>query len=347
MSESDVLQPSQVEKPTSQDVGDAPSQALDFPCGSDWGLGNILYIQNAPIVPAEKQAELDGRVQTINTWLVWELAKVEEAVQGKLESGALPGDDSVPSKSKRIGYRIKVVDAYRGGSPWLTGTSTATQSTSLVMTEDEVNSTVQKNIISAAASQGLQPQKLVKTVDLGDLGFDKKDQISHTVQPHVLYSIGYQYDAVANTIGVSIKTFYYNVTLKETAAPAPPKSKPTHNSNSNNNSGSGLLGTMEKIGSKIGDVVQDLAGDQAASQATTASSEEKGGLGGQTHVAPPAPPKVKYYEAKIDYINTSVTFNFDVFNPKQVATGVSAEFLGLGKQILATEAQLLSLKTKE
>lgn len=95
-----------------------PAPEVDYSTVSDLDLANILYIQNIPHVSADKKAVLDARIESISLWLAWELTRVENAVNGKVKSGDLPGDDSVASKSKRTTYRCKVVDAYRGQSTW-------------------------------------------------------------------------------------------------------------------------------------------------------------------------------------------------------------------------------------
>lgn len=94
------------------------SPEVDYSTVSDLDLANILYIQNIPLVSAEKRGDLDARIESINLWLAFELTRVENAVNSKVKTGELPGDDSIASKSKRTSYRSKVVDAYRRQSPW-------------------------------------------------------------------------------------------------------------------------------------------------------------------------------------------------------------------------------------
>lgn len=85
---------------------------------SDLDLVNILYVQRLPSVPDAKKAALSANVESISLWLAWELTKVEEQVNGKINGKQLPNDASVASKSKRTAYRCKVVDYYRNESPW-------------------------------------------------------------------------------------------------------------------------------------------------------------------------------------------------------------------------------------
>ncbi|KAM6530415.1 hypothetical protein FALCPG4_008543 [Fusarium falciforme] len=73
---------------------------LDYSGFSDVDLANILYIHNIPIVPAKMKPELDARIKNINSWLAWELARVGDKVQGKINDGELPKDDSMVSKLK-------------------------------------------------------------------------------------------------------------------------------------------------------------------------------------------------------------------------------------------------------
>lgn len=94
------------------------SAAQDYDTGYDLDLANLLYVQQIPSVPDAKKTALSARMKSIESWLAWELTKVEEQVDNKLKSKQLPDDSSVGSKSKRTAYRSKVVSYFRNESPW-------------------------------------------------------------------------------------------------------------------------------------------------------------------------------------------------------------------------------------
>lgn len=90
---------------------------------NDFDLANLLYVQNIPDAPEEYQASLQANVKSTNSWLAWELTKVERAVAEKLQlkpdgTSPLPRDNSLVSKYKRTTYRTKVLDAWRKDAPW-------------------------------------------------------------------------------------------------------------------------------------------------------------------------------------------------------------------------------------
>ena len=85
---------------------------------NDLDLDNIIYVQNIPAVSADAKVALSEHEESINLWLAWELTRVEEQVNDKITSMQLPNDDSVDAMSKRTAYRSKVVNFYRGQSPW-------------------------------------------------------------------------------------------------------------------------------------------------------------------------------------------------------------------------------------
>lgn len=84
----------------------------------DFDLANLLYVQNIPYAPAKYQETLQENVKSINQWLSWELKRVEDTVNDKIKSGALPKDDSIAAKFKRTSFRIKVMDVIRKDTPW-------------------------------------------------------------------------------------------------------------------------------------------------------------------------------------------------------------------------------------
>ncbi|KAJ4384398.1 hypothetical protein N0V85_008338 [Neurospora sp. IMI 360204] len=211
------------------EVGPLASEtSVDNSNSSDLDLPNILYIQNIPIVSAEKNAELNARIKSINSWLAWELTRVEELVQTKIKSSELPADGSVDSKSRRTAYRHKVVSNHRGGSLWITKSSTQNSVSETVVAEDNINQTVARIILRTLGtdiSDSPQVLTVAKAVGASFSG------LAQTVQPHVLHLIDYYHDTVRDTIAASIKSFYFKVSLTETVAPAPPPVK-----------GSGILG---------------------------------------------------------------------------------------------------------
>ncbi|KAM7201140.1 hypothetical protein V8F33_003552 [Rhypophila sp. PSN 637] len=312
MPQSDAPKASQVGN-TNLNADDAVSQDSQITPLNDWDLGNVLYTQDIPAVPANKQAELDACIENINSYLVFELARVEEQVQSKLKDGALPDDDSVASKSKRISYRFKVITAYRLKSPWLSSMGSLKNTATVSATEDKINEIIMNNIVGIASSNLSKSPNVVDLVKhKGDVHFIKARQIDQTVQPHVFSLIEYRYDEVSQSIVVSIKMFHFQVTLKETQDPAPPKSR-----------GGRLLSKLSST----------LRGD-----------EEETPDEDIPHAV--APPRGKYYEATIEYSSSTVAFNFGQWNPEAVIKAVSPELLDVGKKIFeGNRNRLLPVKS--
>ncbi|KAI8676000.1 hypothetical protein NCS57_00503000 [Fusarium keratoplasticum] len=200
----------------SPQYGSQPSamSKLDYSSSSDVDLANILYIHNIPIVPAKMKPELDARIKSINSWLAWELTKVEDKVQDKINDGELPKDDSMVSKLKRTLYRSKVVSYNRRVSPWLVAApDTPTQSSRTSAGEDKINLAVAHSILGAFGTPS-SPQVLnvLKAVSFGFNG------LVRTAQSHVFCVIDYDHDTIRETITATIKTFFFNVTVTETQA---------------------------------------------------------------------------------------------------------------------------------
>ncbi|OHF04271.1 hypothetical protein CORC01_00610 [Colletotrichum orchidophilum] len=262
--------------------GGGPSE-VDYSNTRDLDLANILYVQNIPVVPDTKKNELDACIKSINSWLAWELTRVEKQVENKIKSGELPGDESIASKSKRTAYRSKVVSATRELSPWLPMVSTITKTSTTTAGEDKISLWVLHSILGASGiSDSPQALNVVKAMGAG---FHALEQ---TVQPHVFYVIEYGHDTVSDIIVASIKSFIFKVQLTETSAPAPTPA------------GKGLLSR------------------------------------GKSAVTPQG----KLYAAAIEYINTSVNFDFNQWN--QAAPQDEASY-AVGKQ-LVPQKQLRLLK---
>ncbi|RTE83265.1 hypothetical protein BHE90_002210 [Fusarium euwallaceae] len=189
---------------------------LDYSSSTDVDLANILYVQNIPIVPTKKKDELDARIKSIETWLAWELTRVEDALQNKMQRGDVPKDDSMDSKLKRMSYRSKVLTFERERQRWLhqiSGSGTHKSQTSAW--EDKINLAVTHSILDAfGTSNSPQILNVLKAVGSGFNG------LVQTSQSHVFCVIDYTNDTMLDQITATVKTFFFNVTVREGRGPS-------------------------------------------------------------------------------------------------------------------------------
>ncbi|EEA22636.1 hypothetical protein TMatcc_001475 [Talaromyces marneffei ATCC 18224] len=194
--------------------GNAETSKTALESTRDLDVANILYVQNIPNVPDSHKTALYANVKSITTWVAWELTRVEGQVKAKVDDKKLPSDDSVASKSKRTAYRAKVVDSYRGQSPWLSNVTVSTQTTKVTATEDKISLTVLHALLGIVkVSQNPQLSNVVKALGLGFAA-----GTGNNVQPYVWYIIDHQLDPVRRTLEAVIKTFTFSVTITEAAA---------------------------------------------------------------------------------------------------------------------------------
>ncbi|KAK6194180.1 hypothetical protein LQW54_011683 [Pestalotiopsis sp. IQ-011] len=131
--------------PASPSDAKPESQTVD----DDFELLNVFTafsVNNQIGLSDEVKKQFKEAQDNLSEWQAWEAKTIEDAVAGKVKTGELPQDKSVPSALRRNGYRAVVAKAYREHSAWLIGTSVESSTSNLTGRREQAASVIARSV---------------------------------------------------------------------------------------------------------------------------------------------------------------------------------------------------------